>query len=94
MPEEETPGAHYSVGNVGSGAVVQQGEHLYHVTVQLQDAQGAQTLMRFGYDTTEAPPSSCPQPANTQGRLRFHEDSFGRTWYQYDEAGSHPEDPI
>jgi RHS repeat-associated protein len=50
---------------------------------------GSQGLYRFQYDTSSEPPGpGCPLPARTLGRLLYREDSFGRTWYQYDEAGS------
>lgn len=52
-----------------------------------QPTQGQQMLFRLGYAQGEAPDSSCPQPLNTWGRLRFRDDSFGRTWFQYDETG-------
>ncbi|SEU37676.1 RHS repeat-associated core domain-containing protein [Stigmatella erecta] len=48
---------------------------------------GQQLLYRLGYAQDESPESSCPQPLNTRGRLRFRDDSFGRTWFQYDEPG-------
>ncbi|WP_187323548.1 RHS repeat-associated core domain-containing protein [Stigmatella aurantiaca] len=48
---------------------------------------GQQVLYRLGYGQDESPDSSCPQPLHTRGRLRFRDDSFGRTWFQYDEVG-------
>ncbi|NNC07306.1 RHS repeat-associated core domain-containing protein [Corallococcus exiguus] len=56
-------------------------------------ATGAENLFVLSYDVndsgdaTSVPPSSCPQPAKTAGRLRYRHDSFGRTWYQYDAFG-------
>ncbi|WP_248543351.1 RHS repeat-associated core domain-containing protein [Myxococcus fulvus] len=46
-----------------------------------------EVLYTLGYDASEAPDASCPQPQNTQGRLRFRNDSFGQTWYSYDAHG-------
>ncbi|MCP3062971.1 hypothetical protein LXT21_29725 [Myxococcus sp. K38C18041901] len=46
-----------------------------------------EVLYTLGYDANEAPDASCPQPQNTQGRLRFRNDSFGQTWYSYDAHG-------
>ncbi|WP_408888349.1 RHS repeat-associated core domain-containing protein [Myxococcus faecalis] len=46
-----------------------------------------EVLYTLGYDASEAPDVSCPQPQNTQGRLRFRNDSFGQTWYSYDAHG-------
>jgi RHS repeat-associated protein len=48
---------------------------------------GSETLFRMGYDLDGTPDSSCPQPALTQGRLRWREDSFGKTWYAYTQEG-------
>ncbi|WP_338873656.1 RHS repeat-associated core domain-containing protein [Myxococcus stipitatus] len=44
-------------------------------------------LFTLGYDQSATPHASCPQPANTQGRLLFRNDSFGQTWYSYDGHG-------
>ncbi|QSQ11543.1 RHS repeat-associated core domain-containing protein [Myxococcus landrumus] len=44
-------------------------------------------LYTLGYDQSATPHTSCPQPANTQGRLLFRNDSFGQTWYSYDGHG-------
>lgn len=63
------------------------GRQLWASRVYSQPSAGQQTLYRFGYDVDEAPDASCPQTANTRGRLRYRADSFGRTWYQYDESG-------
>lgn len=52
-----------------------------------------ETLFRLGYDAEETLPSDCNRypgeivDLHSWGRLRFHEDSFGRTWYRYDLAG-------
>ncbi|QSQ24501.1 hypothetical protein JY651_05985 [Pyxidicoccus parkwayensis] len=54
---------------------------------------GQENLFALSYDVndpadaTSTPPSDCPQPAHTEGRLRYRHDSFGRTWYQYDLRG-------
>ncbi|MFP2926780.1 RHS repeat-associated core domain-containing protein [Pyxidicoccus sp. 3LG] len=48
---------------------------------------GSETLFRMGYDSDGTLDASCPQPVFTQGRLRWREDSFGKTWYAYTEAG-------
>src|SRR5262249_20365737 len=48
---------------------------------------GSETLYAFGYDSTDAPDGSCPQPSNSKGRLLWRRDSFGTTWYQYDVFG-------
>ncbi|WP_181790747.1 RHS repeat-associated core domain-containing protein [Myxococcus llanfairpwllgwyngyllgogerychwyrndrobwllllantysiliogogogochensis] len=42
---------------------------------------------RLGYDDDEAPPAGCATQLNSLGKLRFRQDSFGRTWFQYDAAG-------
>jgi RHS repeat-associated protein len=51
-------------------------------------------LFRLGYDASGTPPSGCgsgldlsASAARTNGRLRYKEDSFGFTWYRYDENG-------
>ncbi|WP_181791265.1 RHS repeat-associated core domain-containing protein [Myxococcus llanfairpwllgwyngyllgogerychwyrndrobwllllantysiliogogogochensis] len=44
-------------------------------------------LYTLGYDQSATPHATCPQPANTQGRLLFRNDSFGQTWYSYDGQG-------
>jgi YD repeat-containing protein len=50
-------------------------------------------LFRLGYDAEGAVPIGCERYAGeavdlkSWGLLRFREDSFGRTWYRYDEAG-------
>lgn|GEM_PF-1187751 len=44
-------------------------------------------LYTLGYDNSEAPDVSCPQPVNTRGRMLFRNDSFGQTWYSYDAHG-------
>jgi RHS repeat-associated protein len=50
---------------------------------------GREVLYRLQYDTSpEVPGPGCPQPLHTRGRLRYREDSFGRTWYQYTEQGA------
>src|SRR5262249_27694995 len=48
---------------------------------------GSESLYRLSYDLSQSLHSSCPQPANTNGRLLMREDSFGKTWYQYDAEG-------
>lgn len=79
-------------------AMRQDGEHLAYTydalnrmlsatRVYTQPSAGQQTLYRFGYDVDEAPDASCPQPSNTLGRMLYRADSFGRTWFQYDEGG-------
>jgi RHS repeat-associated protein len=45
------------------------------------------TLYALGYDQDEAPASGCDGPARGNGRLTYRRDSFGATWYRYDEAG-------
>ncbi|WP_239014657.1 RHS repeat-associated core domain-containing protein [Archangium violaceum] len=49
--------------------------------------KGSQLLYRYGYDSEGTSPAGCPAPSNTLGRIRYREDSFGRTWYQYDPEG-------
>jgi RHS repeat-associated protein len=51
-------------------------------------------LYRLGYDNEELVPSGCgrwgdsePLELNARGRLRWRDDSFGRTWYRYDTRG-------
>jgi RHS repeat-associated protein len=63
------------------------GRMLSATRVYTQPSAGQQTLYRFGYDLDEAPDASCPQPSNTRGRMRYRVDSFGRTWFQYNEQG-------
>ncbi|MCY1078986.1 RHS repeat-associated core domain-containing protein [Archangium lansingense] len=46
-----------------------------------------ETLYRFGYDSQGSYPASCTALAYTKGRLRYREDSFGKTWYNYDQKG-------
>ncbi len=51
---------------------------------------GANLLWQYGYDKTNtAPPTNCPALAtsNTMGRVQWKDDSFGRTWFEYDELG-------
>ncbi|MBI3182441.1 MAG: RHS repeat-associated core domain-containing protein, partial [Myxococcales bacterium] len=48
----------------------------------------AEWLYTLDYDTSAGlPHPSCPQPANTKGRLLRMTDSSGTTWYQYDAEG-------
>ncbi|WAM24231.1 RHS repeat-associated core domain-containing protein [Myxococcus sp. NMCA1] len=54
---------------------------------RLSPPAGVEVLYRQGYEATEVPPSSCGVLAFTQGRKRWRDDSFGRTWYGYDWAG-------
>ena len=49
-------------------------------------------LYRQGYDEDGTPPTGCSvsldrPPSRTTGRLRYRQDSFGFTWYRYDESG-------
>jgi RHS repeat-associated protein len=48
-----------------------------------------EVLFRLGYDDEQALPIECGlgTSLNSNGRLRFREDSFGRTWYRYDTLG-------
>ncbi|NMO14731.1 RHS repeat-associated core domain-containing protein [Pyxidicoccus fallax] len=48
---------------------------------------GSELLYRMGYDSDGTLDASCPQPALTQGRLLWREDSFGKTWYAYTQEG-------
>ncbi|MBI5479872.1 MAG: hypothetical protein HY906_13490 [Deltaproteobacteria bacterium] len=50
-------------------------------------AGDVEALWAMAYDATGTPPSGCTAPANTMGRLRRKTDSFGDTWYRYDEWG-------
>lgn len=48
---------------------------------------------RYGYDDNVAsPPTNClapgPTAARTAGRVQWKDDSFGRTWYEYDSLGN------
>lgn len=52
-----------------------------------QPSSGSETLYALAYDASATLDSSCPQPANTLGRLLYRADSFGKTWYQYDTWG-------
>ncbi|WP_144429549.1 RHS repeat protein [Myxococcus hansupus] len=45
------------------------------------------THYQLGYDNEGTPPPGCETQLNSLGRLRYSEDSFGRTWYQYDTLG-------
>ena len=44
-------------------------------------------LFTLGYDQDEVVSSGCPALTNGNGRLTYRRDSFGKTWYLYDEAG-------
>lgn len=45
-------------------------------------------VSQFDYDDSGAsPPSGCPQPANSKGRLRRSRDPLLTRWYQYDGEG-------
>ncbi|WPB73038.1 RHS repeat-associated core domain-containing protein [Archangium violaceum] len=57
-------------------------ESAVHVSGTLQE-----TLYRFGYDSQGTYPTSCPALTFTMGNIRYREDSFGKTWYQYDKSG-------
>ncbi|WP_338269872.1 RHS repeat-associated core domain-containing protein, partial [Corallococcus caeni] len=48
---------------------------------------GAETLYAQGYDASASPDASCGTLTNTLGRLRYQDDSFGRTWFSYDAWG-------
>ncbi|MCY1078983.1 RHS repeat-associated core domain-containing protein [Archangium lansingense] len=48
---------------------------------------GTETLLRYGYDSQGTYPAGCPALSHTMGRVRYQEDSFGKTWYQYDPEG-------
>jgi len=48
---------------------------------------GSELLYSLGYDNSATLDASCPQPSNTLGRMRYRNDSFGQTWYQYDVWG-------
>ncbi|NNB96512.1 RHS repeat-associated core domain-containing protein [Corallococcus exiguus] len=48
---------------------------------------GAETLYVQAYDGSISPDVSCGTLANTMGRLRYQDDSFGRTWFSYDAWG-------
>src|SRR5262249_15532590 len=45
-------------------------------------SSGSVTLYTLAYDGGSTPHGSCPQPANTVGRLLYRNDSFGLIWYQ------------
>ncbi len=51
------------------------------------DADFAFTHYKLGYDNDETPPAGCPTQLKSMGRLRFRDDSFGRTWFEYDDLG-------
>jgi RHS repeat-associated protein len=48
-----------------------------------------QPLVRYGYDEATAPWANCPPigSSRTRGRVQWKEDSFGRSWYEYNELG-------
>ncbi|WP_082207339.1 RHS repeat-associated core domain-containing protein [Corallococcus macrosporus] len=48
---------------------------------------GSELLYALRYDTWGSVDASCVQPQLTLGRLRARVDSFGTTWYRYDDAG-------
>ena len=52
-----------------------------------QPTAGSELLYSLGYDNSATLDASCPQPSNTLGRMRYRNDSFGQTWYQYDVWG-------
>ncbi len=94
--------AYDALGNVvvkETEAMRQAGEYLaftYDMLSRLKTAErrysrpstGIDVLYRLVYDADGgAIPRGCPSPLNTLGRVRYREDSFGKTWYQYDEEG-------
>ena len=48
---------------------------------------GNTDLYRLAYDSSATVDASCPQPAKTNGQVLRRTDSFGDTWYGYDEFG-------
>lgn len=50
---------------------------------------GTETLVTWSYDQTATPDTSCPSTStsHTNDRLQMMQDSFGKTWYTYDELG-------
>ncbi|HZH15385.1 MAG TPA: RHS repeat-associated core domain-containing protein [Archangium sp.] len=66
--------------------------YIYDMLSRLVSAQrvyttGTETLYQYGYDAAGTYPAGCPALSNTMGRVRYKEDSFGKTWYQYDPEG-------
>lgn len=61
--------------------------HHFTTVVDGVEVAASETLYSLAYDNTGNPPATCPQPSNTLGRLRRRTDSFGDTWYRYDERG-------
>lgn len=57
------------------------------LVAHLSPTADAEVLYAQGYDTTQAAPASCGALDFTVGRMRWRDDSFGRTWYGYDWAG-------
>ncbi|WNG48195.1 RHS repeat-associated core domain-containing protein [Archangium minus] len=56
--------------------------------VHRMHSAGSELLYRFFYDGQgAAPPAGCPAVALAKGRMSSREDSFGRTWFQYNEQG-------
>lgn len=56
-----------------------------------KSSAGEPWLWRYGYDDgVRAPPTDCVAPAlaMTLGRVQWKDDSFGRTWYEYDALGN------
>ncbi|WP_164002203.1 RHS repeat-associated core domain-containing protein [Pyxidicoccus caerfyrddinensis] len=53
----------------------------------LSPTAGTEVLYAQGYDTSQTAPASCGALDFTVGRMRWRDDSFGRTWYGYDWAG-------
>lgn len=45
-------------------------------------------LYRLGYDQDETTETDCPALTFGNGRLTVREDSFGKTWYRYDQFGN------
>ncbi|HZH75628.1 MAG TPA: RHS repeat-associated core domain-containing protein [Archangium sp.] len=54
---------------------------------------GQEPLYRYGYDWQESYPAGCSNFLDpyvdtfTRGRVRYRDDSFGRTWFTYDVEG-------
>lgn len=57
------------------------------LTAATRKGGGDITLFTLGYDSVASYPSNCPALSNLKGRLARRYDSFGYTYYSYDEEG-------
>ena len=55
--------------------------------LEVKQMPSTQLLYSLGYDADETVESGCPALSYGNGRLTVREDSFGKTWFLYDEYG-------